>query len=52
MFVFIICPDAQSVAVLLVLRRSLRSEMLLTELNVKQWPFGKLNALCLLGGEL
>ena len=48
MFVFIVCPHAQSMTLLIMFRCG----MLLTELNVKHWPFGKLNALCLLGGEM
>lgn len=51
MFVFIIYPDAQSMTSFMP-RWSLRCGMLLTDLKVKHWTFGKLNALCVVGGEM
>lgn len=51
MFVFI-CLHTQSMTFLSMLRWTPRSGMVLTELTVKHWLFSKLNALCLLGGEL
>lgn len=45
MVVFIYCPDAQS-TFFFFFHIVLPCQMLLTEGDMKHWPFGKLSALC------